>query len=290
LRTWKIKKDQWSKKMKNRHNKKRNTAFVYEALIKEATAAVLKGDHDKKNKIVSLVKKYFNCNSILSKDLDCYRSLYETKGMDRQDCQRLIAEAKMDKRMIDPSGLFNLQTQMINDINKETNSDIFNNFVPNYKTLATIDQLFSVKTTPKTRMMLENELIDFMSEPNVKQQQAEIDDIVVKTFVNKFNEKYSQDLLEEQKTLLTYYISSFTDNSLELKMFLNDEINRLKEQLHNAKTVQEIKEDQDMLNKLENVIVKLNNFTTSDINDDVLLTVLKTQNLTKEIYSDGSND
>ena len=33
--------------MKVKHNKKRNTAFVYEALINEATVAVLKDDFER---------------------------------------------------------------------------------------------------------------------------------------------------------------------------------------------------------------------------------------------------
>jgi len=41
--------------MKNRHNKKRNTAFVYEALIKEATAAILKRDHEQKEKVINVI-------------------------------------------------------------------------------------------------------------------------------------------------------------------------------------------------------------------------------------------
>jgi len=276
--------------MKNRHNKKRNTAFVYEALIKEATAAVLKGEHDRKHTVVSLVKKYFNNDSILSKDLDCYRSLYETKGLPEEDCRRLIQETKIDKRMIDQEGLFNLQTQMINDINKQISSNIFNNFVPNYKTLATIDQLFSVKTTPKTRVMLENELVDYMSREKINEHGSKIDAVVVNSFIQKFNNKYSAELLEEQKDLLTHYISSFTDNSLELKMFLNNEIARLKEHLEAAKQLTEIKEDTEMQSKLVDVIDKLETFTEVKICDEVLLTVLKTQNLTKELDINGLND
>ena len=276
--------------MKNKHNKKRNTAFVYEALIKEATAAVLKGDHEQKHKVVNVIKKYFNTNSILSKDLDCYRSLYETKGMTEANSRRLIEVAMVDKRLIDPTGLFKIQSQMIADINKEIDSDIFNNFVPNYKTLATIDQLFSVKTTPKQRIMLENEMIDYMTSQKNEQNNEVIDNVVVTSFVTKFNKKYSNDLLEEQKELLTRYITSFTDNSLELKIYLNNEIERLREQLEQARTVKEFSDDKEMSDKLEQIIEKLNDYTSSEINDDVLLTVLKTQNLTKEIYTNGSND
>mgnify|MGYP003123455611 FL=1 len=276
--------------MKNRHNKKRNTAFVYEALIKEATAAVLKGEHQQKEKVITVIKKYFNSNCILSKDLDCYRALYETQGMTEKDSKRLIEAAMADKRLIDPAGLFKIQSQMISDINKEIDSDIFNNFVPNYKTLATIDQLFSIKTTPKKRVMLENEMIEYMTNTTDVRNENNIDHVVVNSFVNKFNEKYSSDLLEEQKTLLSHYISSFTDNSLELKIYLNNEIDRLKEKLEEARAVKEIKEDKDMSSKLNEVIEKLNSFSSTQIDDNVLLTILKTQNLTKEIFADGLNN
>ena len=276
--------------MKNRHNKKRNTAFVYEALIKEATAAVLKGDHEHKNKVVNVIKKYFNPACILSKDLDCYRSLYEASGLSEKDSRRLLETATAEKRMIDPTGLFKLQSQMINDINKQIDSDIFNNFVPNYKTLATIDQLFSIKTTPRKRVMLENEMVEYMTAVENVSNEEHVDNVVVQTFVKKFNEKYSANLLEEQKTLLTHYISSFTDNSVELKVYLNNEISRLKNKLEHAREVTEIKEDKDMSLKLEEVIEKLNSFATAKINDNVLLTVLKTQSLTKEIFADGSNN
>ena len=192
--------------------------------------------------------------------------------------------------LIDPTGLFNLQTQVINDINKEVDSDIFNNFVPNYKTLATIDQLFSLRTTPKKRVMLENELVSFMTQDEKKEQDNNIDSVVITTFVEKFNQKYCENLLEEQKELLTHYISSFTDNSLELKMFINDEVERLKTQLKEAENKIEFIEDDDMSNKLSEVINKLESFTNTNIDDEVLLTVLKTQNLTKEIYSNGSDN
>ena len=39
-----------------KHNKKRNTAFVFESLVKEITAAIIKNDTERKNIAVSLVK------------------------------------------------------------------------------------------------------------------------------------------------------------------------------------------------------------------------------------------
>ena len=48
-----------------KHNKKRNTAFVYEALVREATVAILKEDNERKEKAVSIIKKHFHSQSVL---------------------------------------------------------------------------------------------------------------------------------------------------------------------------------------------------------------------------------
>ena len=42
--------------MKTKHNKKRNTAFVFEALIREATVAIIKENHKVKDKAVQIIK------------------------------------------------------------------------------------------------------------------------------------------------------------------------------------------------------------------------------------------
>ena len=54
----------------NKHNKKRNTAFVFEALAREATTATIKGDQERKAKVVSIVRKHFTGDSLLRKDLE----------------------------------------------------------------------------------------------------------------------------------------------------------------------------------------------------------------------------
>ena len=116
-----------------------------------------------------------------------------------------------------------------------------------------------------------------------------IDNVLYKTFVEKFNSKYNSGLLDEQKELLSYYISSFLDNALQLKMFLNEEVSRLKVKLEEAKNVDEIKSDKEMLNKTNQVIERLNSYSKETISEEVLMTVMRTQALVKEIYNDGSN-
>ncbi len=275
--------------MKIRHNKKRNTAFVYEALVREATVAVLKEDVERRDKTISIIKRHFHSKSLLRQDLECYRSLYENQSLDENTSQKVINESRRQKMMIDPTGLFKQQTELIHDINKELTPEVFNNFVPNYKALATIDQMFSQKTSPKNRVILEGEIVMGMTTTAQNVETPAIDNVTFRTFVGKFNDKYENGLLQEQKDLLTRYITSFSDNCLELKMYLNTEIGRLKTKLAEAVNVDAIKNDEDMLNKTNQIVEKLKSFAKSGINENVLMTVLKTQSLVEEIYN-GDND
>ncbi len=276
--------------MKIRHNKKRNTAFVYEALIREGTSAILQKDEPRCNKIVAIIKKHFKDDSILKKDLECYKSLYENQNLSEVDSARIIREAKAQKRLIDPSGLFVAQTELIHDINKEVEPSVFNNFVPNYKSLANIYQMFSDSTNPRDAVLLENLVIDSMTQTPKETENTHVDRLVVDAFVTKFNNKYKKDLFEEQKTLLSLYIQSFIDNSVEFKSFLNEEISRLKSELKKARQDEHISNDEEMVEKANEILLKLESFKKTEINDNMLLTVLKVQSLIRETNLDGDSN
>jgi len=275
--------------MKNKHNKKRNTAFVFEALAREATVAIIKGDNERKDKVVSIVRKHFTGDSLLKRDLECYRSLYENQNLDETTSKKIVEAVMAAKRLIDPDGLFKQQTEVINDINKDLSPATFNNFVPNYKSLATIAKMFNTNS-PKQAVMLESKIISGMTGVTEEQEMQPIDALTYTTFTKKFNEKYGSSLLREQKELLNHYISSFSADDLETKIYLNRELTRLKESLEKAREVEEVAADQEMIKKTELVkerLAALSNET--NLTEATLFTILKTQELVKEIYDDGSN-
>ena len=275
--------------MKVKHNKKRNTAFVFEALVREATVAIIKENHEVKNKALAIIKKHFKPGSVLYKDLQNYQSLYENQNLNKEIAEKILKEAKLASRLLDAEGLFVSQSDLIDDVNKELSPQVFNNFVPNYKSLASIAQMFSQKMSPKNSVILENNIIKNMMLAQDKQETMQpLDNIVVNSFVKKFNEKYNNNLLEDQKTLLNHYITSFTDNGLGLKTFLNNEISRLKTTLEESLTTEIIQEDEELTLKTNQVIEKLTNFHKTGITEDVVLTVLRTQQLVEEIHTDGN--
>ena len=110
-----------------------------------------------------------------------------------------------------------------------------------------------------------------------------IDNLTYKTFVKKFNEKYSNSLLEEQKHLLSKFIGSFSDNGIDLKVYLSEEIPRLFEIVANSVNMKEISSDKDMLEKTNKVISMLKETNNRKINKDLVFDILKIQNLAKEM-------
>lgn len=268
-----------------KHNKKRNTAFIFEVLIRELTKAVIQKDTNRKNSIVKLIRENFKSNNLLSKELELYKAMLDIENADRGMAEKIIFEARMQRKAINNRDLFEEQTVVIDQINKIISPDIFSNFVPNYKDLATISQIFNNRTKIKERVLLEKHILGKMMslEEDNENSLAPIDNLTYKTFANKFNEKYSTELLPEQKELLKRYVTSFENDGVELKIFLNEEIPRLKEVLSEAFQTKEIKSDDDMIKNARKVYNILENSHKRDIDKILVQDILKIQHLAREI-------
>jgi len=273
--------------MKMKHNKKRNTAFIFEVLIRELTKAIVEQNNEKKSLIMKMIKENFKGNTLLAKDLEIYKMILETKEVERVVAEKLIYEARILKSSINHKNLFEEQGQLIEDINKHISPEVFNNFVPNYKDLATVFQIFHPKTKAKQRVLLENQMVGKMLSEQEKEKELlkPIDNLTYKTFVKKFNEKYNDSLLEEQKSLLKTYIGSFSDNGIDLKVFLSNELPRLKEALEKSLEFQEVNADQSMKEGTEKVLNMIESMKKRSVNNTFIHDVLKIQNLVREIES-----
>jgi len=272
--------------MKLKHNKKRNTAFLYESLLKELAKAVAYNKVAEKNTIVSTIQKYFKKGTILAEELELYKTISETQRTDLYTAERLIVETKKRYETFDKKKIFNEQTSLINTINKKVGKHTFGNFVSNYRYLATISQMFSSEPSVKERVLLERKLIGSMvAKPsNVDKAKAmpHVDDLVFKTVVENFNKKYNGKLLKEQKELLNNYILSFNDSGVVFKVFMNEAIGNLKKEVKQLFENQEIKEDPELTKKLKQVGETLQRFQTKKISEPMLEKVMQIQALVKE--------
>ena len=92
--------------MKMKHNKKRNTGFIYEAIIRELARSIHEGKEDKKSKIIKIIRESFRSTTLLGKDLDLYKSILETKNVDKYTAEKIIFQSKSYSP---PAPVFSLQ-------------------------------------------------------------------------------------------------------------------------------------------------------------------------------------
>jgi hypothetical protein len=276
--------------MKLKHNKKRNTAFLYEVLVRNLTKAILDQDDPLKKRIIDVVREHFKKGSELKKQLDIYNSLVESDSLHPFIAEKIVHEAKQLHEGLDKKKIFEEQSNLISKINKSVSKDAFNIFIPNYKFLASLHQIFDKKVPVKTRVLMEGRIIKNMigHEEKIETNMAPVDNLVFKTFVSKFNEKYADDLLDEQKSLLNKYIVSFADNAIDFKIYLNEELARLKEQLSGLRQKENLKTNKELQNKLSHVNGIIEGFRDLEINKQLIERVLKIQGLVMELQKDDA--
>tara|TARA_R110002051_G_scaffold69886_1_gene125702 strand:+ start:349 stop:1185 length:837 start_codon:yes stop_codon:yes gene_type:complete len=274
---------------RRRHNKKRNTAFLYEALIREMTKAVVSKDDTTKQSVVHILKEFFAPHSVLSKELSLYQTLSDTDDLDPITAEKLVYQVREAHSSLNKKDVYNTQSRLIKKINTQLSPGVYNNFVPNYKSIATLSQLFGSDNDTyniKKGVILEQQIVANLTNKNkssTEQEMKPIDNLVFATFVSKFNDTYSEGLLNEQKELLNRYILSFSDNGIDVKIYLNEEISRLQHTLASALDTEEIKSDDNMKESVTSVLAMIEEFKTTPVDKELIEKVLKIQNVAHEI-------
>ena len=273
---------------KTKDNKKRNTAFLYEALVREMTKAVVSQDKKRKNNIIDILKESFSSNKILGQELRLYQTILESTDLDSITAEKLLYKIREAYATLDVQEIYDAQSSVINRINKEIGSAVYNNFVPNYKSIATVSQLFGADSSAagiKKGVILEQNVLETLTSDTTKELETEmkpIDNIVFKTFTSKFNEAYGEGLLSEQKELLNRYILSFSSDT-DMKIYLNEELGRLHVALQKALNTDEVKSDGTMTESTNSVINMIEEFRNTPVDKNLVEKVLKIQNLVHEI-------
>ena len=269
-----------------KHNKKRNTAFLYESLVKELTKTVVYQQEHKKRLVLTILKESFFKGSPLHEDLQLYRSILENKDkMTKDFTEKFLVETKKDYDSMDRKSVFNAQTKLITQINQHLGADVFANFVPNYKEIATVGSWFQDnKSSAKNRLIIETKVKQILTPSREEEKEMRhIDNLTYKTFVNKFNETYKNTLQENQKNLLTNYITSFSDNGLGLKCFVNEELGNLKNKIVEKLSIGKDTLEEKKRSQLEKVSIILEEFSKKQLDGKMIEKLFYIQGLVEEI-------
>ena len=259
-----------------RHNKKRNTALLYEMLVREIIKQTVNKNIINRNKAIVILKEHFKKDTEMGKELQLFKNLLETKELLPHSAEKLIQETKKEYKALNVKKVFKEQSTLIKKINQELSKEVFSNFVPSYKDIATLSQMFGADINVKRRVLLEESVLRRITQnaPPSKEKNTNLSGLVVKKFIEKFNHKYNDTLLENQKTLLNKFILSFLDNGTDFKVYLNEEIESLKNEITDAFGMEELKQDTEMTSRMKEIK-----------NHELLEKVLKIQVLAKEIKS-----
>jgi hypothetical protein len=280
---------------KLKHSKIKNTSILFELLTRQITADVLAG---KSTKSVKIVKKYFNENTELGKELQLYRLLSEKHYESESRAHDLISIVLKSRKKLSNSKLRNEKYNLIKEIKENYNSnDFFNGRISNYKLLASIYNTFQAETIDETfnpeqtvnakftilehitskKISSEKAKAHVLKEYNKKDKDLRL--LAYQILVDKFNTKYKT-LNESQKSLLKNYINNVS-NTNSLRSFVNKESKKIDTALKlNLPRVT----DKITQIKLTEAIKQIDNLTKGKIvKEKQVLTLMRYYELVKEL-------
>lgn len=235
-----------------KHSKFRNTAILFELLVRQTTSDLLQ---NKDSKAVRLLKKYFT-GTELGKEYNLYSAFNTTDKLNEVKAEMFISTVMDQRKQLDQEALNKLKYNLIREIKSTYDIDnFFKAKIENYKIYASIYTIFesiSVKTTDTKSLLLNKiNLLEHISDSGIKDKSApqsileefmkedkEIRLLAYKIMVEKFNSRYKH-LSERQKSVLKEYINNISETE-NLKKYINGLILELRSELLEIKeTIQD---------------------------------------------------
>ena len=251
--------------MKSKHSKYKNTGVLFELLTRQLTSETISGDSTKS---LNFLKNHFNSKTELLKEYKIYHTLVTQKYKKESQATMLIEELIKAHENLNKSQLRREKYNLIKEIKDTYNvNNFFKAKINNYKVMASIYNLLENKeASPTSIVKSKTTLLENIIEKPVKKttnsvlenfnkQDKSTKLLAYKVILEKFNDKY-KDLADNQKILLKEYVNSVT-NSPSLKLYINEEIKKVKKELTNySKKVKDkaivikLKETKDLIKPL----------------------------------------
>ena len=284
---------------KVKHNKIRNTGLLYEFLLRQITSEVL--NNNKLSKTAHIIKKQFNENTELGKELALYNIIINKKFTSDTKAEYFINEAIKARQELNNSILKRERYNLIKELKETFNLQKFmSSKVKNYKTYASTYKLFEYSTTMSPEQKTESffNLVEHVTtkEDNIKLSETvgtklsdneDLRILTYKTLLEKFNSKYTK-LNYPQKSLLRAYINNVSGTN-SLKEFISKVTPTIKSEL---KKYSKNLKDEVVKIKLKEAIKSVDEFCGAGkseiVKDSVVVQTMRYMELLKELKKSGS--
>lgn len=282
---------------KVKHSKIRNTGLLFEFLVRQITADVLSKEDN--SKAITVIKKRFNENTELGKELVLYNTIINTKFDTDKKADFLIKEILRQRQILNNSQLKREKYNLIKYLKETFNlSSFMSSKVKNYKIYASIYKLFEygkdIQPEEKTNShfsLIEHitAKINLSSKNNPNSEYKNNEDLRILSYrilLEKFNNKYSK-LDFKQKTLLKEYINNIS-NTNSLKEYVQKEIKFIKKELKQKIKFIDDKVTKIKLNEAGRSISKFCNIGNKKIiKDSAVVQLMRYYELIKELKKHG---
>lgn len=284
---------------KIKHSKYKNSAFLFELLVRQITSDILA---DRKSLAKSILKDSFNIKAELGKEYKLYNLLLSEKYKTEYRADKFVDTIIDSRKKLNENKLKREKYNLIKEIKENFDIDVFFNYpVLKYKEMASVYALFEghcndkfmpadsfrYRTTIVENMLLDNKSSLILDNNKLleiyKKESKDLRILSYNILVNKFNEKY-KDLNDKQKNILKEYIQNLTDNK-KLKSFI------VKESKNIIKSIEHLKEAIDdnitniKLSETINQLKKLEGKPENKIKENHITAVLIAHELVKELQS-----
>ena len=227
--------------MKVKHSKFKNTAILFELLVKQITHEVL--SNSTKNVSEKIIKEFFSSNKELAKELRLYNQIVKEKYSSIDDAKLFLEEVAKERVKLDENKLNREKYNLIKTIKESYDLDKFlSSNLQNYKLLASVYKIFENKTLGRKVEIRDfidsnNTILEHVTNKRIatkpadtlyesfKQQSEDLRLLTYKLLIENFNKKYSN-LDDSQKGLLREFINNVTNTSTFPK-FIEEETKKV---------------------------------------------------------------
>lgn len=283
--------------MSKQHSKKRNSALLYEFLVRSISRALVEGDKKKSSLALKILRRNFKQGTELFKEFRLMNSLVKTTVSSQSVASSILTEAKKAARSHDVVVLDREKSILIKHINHSLNEDgcFYDVQIDDYKTYATVQQLINNWRTNEPDLgrlaLFEDSVVKMMtSEKQKLDENTSIDEspgmtrLLMKVMTEKLNEKYGKSLNNDQKALVrTYALASVNSDMSSVKKKLQELRDSL---LSDIETFKVASTDHMLVEKLESTSKLLLEENFDNVSDETVSRFMVYSKLKDELVSE----
>lgn len=283
--------------MSKTHNKKRNTALLYEFLIRTISSALVENDKRKSSVALKILRRYFKPGTQLYKEFRIFNALIKTTVSSDSVATSILKEARTAIEVLDYEALDKEKSLLIRNINHVIKDENFyDQPVAEYRLYASIQTLFNEWRKPVGSADIvslanyENQLREWLITEKKKEDHTLIDEtpgttrLLMKVMMKKLNEKYASSLNDDQREIIkAYAFSTANEDQTTIKKKLEEVRHGLLEAIDSYMTQKQ--DNTFVINKLQNTKSKILSESFDAVDDDTVSKFMLYSNLRHELTS-----